>query len=114
MANTSTPVGNRPVVQPKPQLTAAQQALQERKVLPLSSLEHGACYSGLLDNLTITARWHAEKRRFVVWESSVEQPQSKTVPHVADLGSGPRFAPLSRQEPDGKSEVSDFAFATTR
>lgn len=38
MANTSTPVGNRPVVQPKPQLTAAQQALQERKVLPLSSL----------------------------------------------------------------------------
>lgn len=113
MANTSIPTGDRPVAQAMPPLTAAQQALRERKVLPLSSLQHGAYYSGLLDNTTTTGRWHAEKRRFVFWDQGMQQPQSKTTPHVADLGSGPRFAPLSRQEPDGKSQVSDFAFATT-
>ena len=110
MAGTTTYLGPRPIMQAKP-LTAAQQALQERKVLPLNSLQHGAYYSGILDNLTIVARWHGEKRRFVVWESNVQQPQAKAIPHVADLGSGQRFAPLARQEPDGQSEVSDFAFA---
>ncbi len=113
MTEFSTPVGNRTVAA-KPQLTAAQQALLERKVLPLSSLQHGADYSGLLDDAPTIGRWHAEKRRFVFWEQGMQQSQSKTTPHVADLGSGPRFAPLSRQEPDGKSQVSDFAFATTR
>jgi hypothetical protein len=110
MAGTSTYFGRRPIPEAKP-LTAAQQALQERKALPLNSLQHGAHYSGILDNLTTIARWHGEKRRFVVWESNVQQPQAKAIPHVADLGSGPRFAPLARQEPDGQSEVSDFAFA---
>lgn len=114
MTEPSTPVGNRPVADVKPQLTAAHQALLERKVLPLSSLQHGAYYCGFLDNTTTIGRWHAEKRRFIFWENGMQQPGSKATPHVADQGAGPRFAPLSRQEPDGKSEVSDFTFVTTR
>ncbi len=113
MTEPSMPLSNRPDAQAKPQLSAAQKALLDRKVLPLNSLLHGAYYNGLLDNLTITGRWHAEKRRFVFWEHSVGQPQSKATPHVADLGTGPRFAPLSRQESEGGSHISDFAFATT-
>ena len=113
MTESSMLVSNRPVAQAKPQLTAAQKALHERKVLPLNSLLHGAYYNGLLDNMTTIGRWHAEKRRFVFWEHSIEQPQSKATPHVADLGTGPRFAPLSRQESEGGSHISDFAFATT-
>ena len=114
MTETSRLAGKQPVVQAKPQLTAAQQALLERKVLPLNSLVHGACYSGLLDNETTVGRWHAEKHRFVFWDQNQQQPQSKATPHVADYGTGSRFAPLSRQEPEAGSEVSDFAFATTR
>lgn len=113
MANTSMPVGNWPASQARPTLTAAQQALLERKVLPLSSLQHGAYYSGYLDNVTTIGRWHAEKHRFIFWENGMQQPGSKATPHVADLGSGQRFAPLSRQDPDAKYKVSDFAFATT-
>lgn len=113
MTEPSLLVSNRPIAQPKPQLTAAQKALLERKVLPLNSLLHGAYYNGLLDNMTTIGRWHAEKRRFVFWEHSMEQPQSKATPHVADLGTGPRFAPLSRQESEGGFHISDFAFATT-
>ncbi len=113
MTEPSMPVGSRPVAQAKPQLTAAQQALLERNVLPMNSLVHGASYNGLLDNLTTIGRWNAEKRRFVFWEQGMQQPQSKAIPHVADLGTGPRFAPLSQQESEGKSRVSDFAFATT-
>jgi hypothetical protein len=113
MTEPSMLVSNRPVAQAKPQLTAAQKALLERKVLPLNSLLHGAYYNGLLDNMTTIGRWHAEKRRFVFWEHSVEQPQSKATPHVADLGTGPRFAPLSRHESEGGPHISDFAFATT-
>jgi hypothetical protein len=114
MSETSMPAGLRPAAYLKPQLTAAQQALLERKVLPLSSLQHGTYYGGLLDNSTTTGRWHAERRRFIFWENGMQAPGSKATPHVADLGSGPRFAPLSRQDPDPKYEVSDFAFATTR
>ena len=113
MTAPSTPVGIRPIGQEKPPLTAAQQALHERKVLPLSSLQHGVYYSGYLDNLMTIGRWHAEKHRFIFWENGMQQPGSKATPHVADLGSGPRFAPLSKQDPDAKYEVSDFAFATT-
>ena len=109
----STLISDRTFALPRPQLTAAQKALLERKVLPLNSLLHGAYYNGLLDNTTTIGRWHAERRRFVFWERSVEQPQSKTTPHVADLGTGPRFAPLSRQESEGVGHISDFAFATT-
>lgn len=114
MTEPSTLTGNQSVAQAKPQLTAAQQALLERKVLPLNSLVHGACYNGFLDNLTTVGRWHAEKRRFVFWDNGMQQPQSKTTPHAADLGTGPRFAPLSRQEPAAGSEDSEFAFETTR
>ena len=113
MNETSMLVSNGPFAQMRPQLTAAQKALLERKVLPLNSLQHGAYYEGLLDNLTTIGRWHAERRRFVFWERSVEQPQAKATPHVADLGTGPRFAPLSRQEAEGVGHISDFAFATT-
>ncbi len=113
MTESSTPIGDRPVAQAKPQLTAAQKALLERKVLPLNSLLHGACYNGLLDDLTTIGRWHEQKRRFVFWDQNMNQPQSRATPHVADLGTGPRFAPLSRQESEGGSHISDFAFATT-
>jgi hypothetical protein len=88
--------------------------LLERTVLPLNSLLHGAYYNGLLDDMTTIGRWHAERRRFVFWEQNMEQPHSKATPHVADLGTGPRFAPLSRQESEGGSHISDFAFETTR
>ncbi|HKQ25745.1 MAG TPA: hypothetical protein VJT81_14970 [Burkholderiales bacterium] len=106
-------ISDRSVALARPQLTAAQKALLERKVLPLNSLLHGAYYNGLLDNTTTIGRWHAERRRFIFWERSVEHPQAKATPHVADLGTGPRFAPLSRQEPEGVGHISDFAFATT-
>ena len=105
---------DRPVAQAKPQLTAAQKALLERKVLPLNSLLHGAYYSGLLDDMTTIGRWNAEKRRFVFWDHNLGQPKSKATPHVADLGTGPRFAPLSQQECEGGSPISNFAFETTR
>jgi len=98
----------------KPELTAAQKALLERKVLPLNSLLHGAYYSGLLDDMTAIGRWHAERRRFVFWEQNVDLQKSKAVPHVADLGLGPRFAPLARQEAEAGKQISDFAFETTR
>ena len=113
MNESSMLYSNRSVAQAKPQLTAAQTALLERKVLPLNSLLHGSYYNGLLDNTTTIGRWHAERRRFVFWERSVELPQSRATPHVADLGTGPRFAPLSRQESEGVGHISDFAFATT-
>ena len=113
MTQPSMPVDSRPVVKAKPQVTAAHQALLEHKVMPLNSLHHGAYYSGLLDDAKTTSRWNAEKRRFVFWDLAMTQPGSKTIPHVADFGSGPRFAPLSRREPNGKSQVSDFALVTT-
>ena len=97
----------------KPPLTAAQKALRERKVLPLNSLIHGAYYNGLLDDTTTAGRWHAQKRRFIFWEQHVDQSQSKATPHVADLGTGPRFAPLLQLESDGEPHISDFAFETT-
>ena len=98
----------------KPRITAAQTALLERKVLSLNSLSHGAYYRGLLDDTTTTARWHANRRRFVFWEHNMGQPKLKAAPHVADLGTGPRFAPLLQQESEGGSHISDFAFETTR
>ena len=114
MINPSLLASDRQVAQGKPTLTAAQKALLDRKVLPLNSLLHGAYYNGLLDDMTTIGRWHAEKRRFVFWEPHMEQPHAKATPHVADLGTGPRFAPLSRQESEGAAHVSDFALETTR
>jgi len=113
MTQRSMPVVRRPVAKAKTQVTAAHQALLDHKVMPLNSLQHGAYYSGLLDNAKTTSRWNAEKRRFVIWDQTMTQPATKTTPHVADFGSGPRFAPLSRQEPDEKSRVSDFALVAT-
>jgi len=114
MIEPSTLNSNRPVAQGKPELTAAQKALVGHKVLPMKSLLHGAYYNGLLDDMTTVGRWHAEKRRFVFWEPHMDQPHAKAAPHVADLGTGPRFAPLSRQESEGGAHVSDFALETTR
>jgi hypothetical protein len=108
------PIVERRGAQVKPELTAAQKALLERKVLPLNSLLHGAYYNGLLDDMTAIGRWHAERRRFVFWEQNVDLQKSKAVPHVADLGLGSRFAPLSRQESEAGNQISDFAFETTR
>jgi len=104
----------QPIAQGKPEPTAAQRALLDRKVLSLNSLQHGGYYNGSLDNTTTIGRWHAHKSRFVFWEQIVGEVKLKSVPHVADLGTGARFAPLSRQESDGGSHVSDFAFETTR
>jgi len=112
MTQASIPAGSRPVVRVRPRITAAHKALLEHKVTPINSLHHGAYYSGFLDDATATCRWNAEKRRFVFWDQAMQQPGSKTIPHVADLGPGPRFAPISRQEPDGKSRVSDFTLVT--
>ncbi|MEO8164633.1 MAG: hypothetical protein ABI619_04485 [Betaproteobacteria bacterium] len=44
----------------------------------------------------------------------MDHPNVKAAPHVADLGTGPRFAPLSRLEVAGDSHLSDFAFETAR
>lgn len=114
MTGSSMPLVERRVAQAKPELTAAQKALLERKVLPMNSLLHGAYYNGLLDDMTTIGRWHQKKRRFVFWKQNVDQPESKAVPHAADLGMGSRFAPLSRQESEAGSQISDFAFETTR
>ena len=112
MTQTSMPADSRSVATVKPQVTAAHKALLDRKVMPLGSLYHGAYYSGFLDDATATCRWNATKRRFVFWDQAMQQPGSKTIPHVADLGLGPRFAPLSRQEPDRESRISDFTLVT--
>ena len=114
MATTLTMSTEKPGTLGKPPLSAAQTALLERKVLSLNSLLHGAYYNGLLDDITTIGRWHAHRGRFLFWEHNPVQPNMKAVPHVADLGTGPRFAPLSRQETEGGSHVSDFAFETTR
>jgi hypothetical protein len=86
--------------------------LRERKALPPETLVHGAYYNGLLDDLTTTGRWHGQKRHFVIWEHSLGQPNLKAAPHVAELGTGPCFAPLARQETEGDYHISDFAFET--
>jgi hypothetical protein len=114
MTEPSMLISDRPTPQAKPQLTAAHKTLLERKVLPLSSLLHGVYYNGLLDDMTTIGRWHAQKRRFVFWEQNLETPKAKSAPHVADLGAGPRFAPLSKQESAAGPHISDFAFETTR
>ena len=112
--NEPLTLGGRLAASATARLTAAQKALQERKVMPLNALMHGSYYSGLLDDMTTTGRWHAQRSRFVFWEHTMGQPELKSAPHVADLGTGPRFAPLSQQESEGGAHISDFAFETTR
>lgn len=113
MSTPSTLIGNRPIAQARPKLTAAQKALVSRKVLPLNSLIHGDYYSGSLDDLTTVGRWNGQKRRFVFWDLNMGQPQAKAAHHVADLGTGPRFAPLAREESTSTARISDFALETT-
>ncbi|MEO8004953.1 MAG: hypothetical protein ABI771_08610 [Betaproteobacteria bacterium] len=103
-----------PPVGHKPKPTAAQQALRERTVMSLNTLQHGDYYLGLLDDMTLTARWHGQKRRFVCRMHIIGQPVLKAAPHVADLGMGCRFAPISRQEVNAGIAISDFALETTR
>jgi hypothetical protein len=103
---------DQPNGQPKPQASAAQKALLERKALPAATLVHGAYYNGLLGDLTTAGRWHARKQRFVIWEQTMGQAKLKAAPHVADSGTGPHFAPLSRLESEGGYHISDFAFET--
>jgi hypothetical protein len=94
--------------------TAAQKALREHKALLVDTLVHGAYYNGLLGDTTMVARWHAHNRRFVFWEHEMGEPKLKAAPHVADVGTGAHFAPLSLQETEGKYHISDFALETTR
>jgi hypothetical protein len=93
--------------------SAAQVAFIERKVLPISSLLHGAHYNGLLDEEMTIGRWHSKKRRFIFWERNVAQPRATAIAHVADPGTGPRFAPLARHDCERETHISDFAFETT-
>lgn len=106
--------GGQAAAPAKPQLNAAQQALRERRALPLNALQHGDYYNGLLDDVAATARWNAQRRRFVFWQHGTGQPKLKAAPHVADLGTGARFAPVARQDSDGGDHISDFALETTR
>jgi hypothetical protein len=98
----------------KPKTTAAQKALFERTALPLSTLVHGDHYLGLLDDFTVSARWHSQRRRFVCSLHVAGQPVLKAVPHVADLGTGARFAPIAPQTATPGTHISDFALETTR
>ena len=104
----------QPVAPGKPKGTAAQRALLEGKVLSSNSLLHGVYYNGLLEDMTTTCRWHAHQGRFVFWEQNMGEAKLKAVPHVADRGTGARFAPLSRQDAESGFHVSDFAFETAR
>ena len=107
-------IADAPAAPYKPRTTSAQKALFERTALPLSTLVHGDYYLGLLDDLTVTARWHSQRRRFVCSLHVAGQPVLKAVPHVADLGTGARFAPIAPQEVTAGTHISDFALETTR
>lgn len=107
-------IADPPAGHEKPRITAAQKALRERTVMSLNALQHGDYYLGLLDDMTLTARWHAQKRKFVCRMHIIGQPVLKAAPHVADLGMGCRFAPISRQEVNAGIHISDFALETTR
>jgi hypothetical protein len=107
-------IADHPAGHEKPNLTAAQKALLDRKVLPLATLVHGDYYAGFLGNMNTIGRWHAKRRRFVAWEHEMGQAKLKAAPHVADAGTGVRFAPLSQKKADDAYHVSEFAFETAR
>ena len=107
-------IADAPAGPQKPRITSAQKALAERTALPLSTLVHGHYYLGLLDDLTITARWHSQRRRFVCTLHVAGQPVLKAMPHVADLGTGARFAPIAPHEVTAGTHISDFALETAR
>jgi hypothetical protein len=107
-------IADAPAAPKKPKISSAQKALFERTALPLSTLVHGDYYLGLLDDLTVAARWHSQRRRFVCSLHVSGQPVLKAVPHVADLGTGARFAPIAPQAVTAGTHISDFALETTR
>jgi hypothetical protein len=82
--------------------------------LPLEMLEHGVHYAGKLGVTPAVARWHAMKRRFVFEEITLGRQHVRTVAHVADIGTGERFAPLSKTSPNDTCRVSGFAFETAK
>ena len=84
------------------------------KALPLATLEHGDYYAGFLGDVNTIGRWHALRRRFVAWAYEMGQVKLNAAPHVADAGTGLRFAPLVQKKADDACHVSDFAFETTR
>jgi hypothetical protein len=81
-------------------------------VLPLDVLEHGAYYAGQLGSTAVTARWHANKRRFVFGEYMLGSQRVRAVSHIADGSKAEAFAPLSVAEPKGSCRVSEYAFET--
>ena len=102
-----------PEAREKPALTAAGKALLERRVLGAGTLVHGAYYNGLFGDMTMIARWHAHKHRFVLSEQAMGGPKLQAAPHVAEATEGVPFAPLAEQQAEGDYHISDFAFETT-
>ena len=107
-------IPDQPAGREKPKLSAAQKAMLDGKALPLATLVHGDYYAGFLGDMNTIGRWHAHRRRFVAWEYEMGQAKLKAAPHVADAGTGSRFAPLAPKKADDACHVSDFAFETTR
>lgn len=89
------------------------QVLYSIGVLRPEKLEHGAHYSGELRGTTVTGRWHAAKRHFVVWHTEHGKKTLRTVPHVSAAKTEDMMIPLSRQEPVASQRISDYAFETT-
>jgi hypothetical protein len=104
--------GARPFTSYDSSVTAQAQASSAPAVLAAERLAHGAYYAGKLGTAPAVARWHGKKRVFVLAEITLGRPRVKTVFHVADGGTGERFAPLSQTAPNDTCEVTDFAFET--
>jgi hypothetical protein len=114
MTEFKVSIADQPAGQAKPNLTAAQKALLDRKVLPLATLVHGDYYAGFLGDTSTIGRWNGQRRRFVAWEHAMGEAKLKAAPHIADAGTGARFAPLAPTKAEDAHHVSDFALETTR
>ena len=84
----------------------------EAGVLRPELLEHGAYYAGKIGAVSAIARWHARKQRFVFGQFNFGRHRVTSIPHVAEKGSGERFAPTTKTGPTDTSRVSDYAFET--
>jgi hypothetical protein len=82
----------------------------EAGVLRPELLEHGAYYAGKIGAVSAIARWHARKQRFVFGQFNFGRHRVTSIPHVAEKGTGERFAPISKTGPTDTSRVSDYAF----
>ena len=89
-----------------------QQTSAAPTALSPGTLEHGAYYAGKLGAVPAVARWHAKKRSFVFREFILGRECIRSIPHVADAGTGERFIPLSKTEPKNAQHISDYAFET--